>query len=127
MPGGPAVGASGEGAALNQETLHALTVHQPWASEIIAGTKTAEHRSWRSPHRGHLYIHAGAPPSGDLITRAIVGYVTVVGCRWNTGRGEWDWILKDPVALARPVFCRGWPGIWEMTPELAEQVLAAQD
>ena len=36
-----------------------LTVRQPWASLIIAGTKTVEHRRWRTDYRGELWIHAG--------------------------------------------------------------------
>lgn len=41
-----------------------LTLHQPWASLIAVGVKTIETRSWSTPYRGPLAIHAGkaTPP-----------------------------------------------------------------
>lgn len=40
--------------------MKALTVWQPWASLIAWGEKTIETRSWFTPYRGPLAIHAGA-------------------------------------------------------------------
>ena len=42
-----------------------LTLHQPWASLIAVGVKTIETRSWSTPYRGPLAIHAGKarPPT----------------------------------------------------------------
>jgi hypothetical protein len=37
-----------------------LTVQQPWASLIVSGLKPVENRSWRTPYRGPLLIHAAA-------------------------------------------------------------------
>eukprot|EP00096_Caligus_rogercresseyi_P000273 TRINITY_DN10680_c0_g1_i1.p1 TRINITY_DN10680_c0_g1~~TRINITY_DN10680_c0_g1_i1.p1 ORF type:complete len:521 (+),score=108.37 TRINITY_DN10680_c0_g1_i1:23-1564(+) len=37
-----------------------LTMHQPWASYLVAGIKLDEGRSWYSHHRGRLWIHAAA-------------------------------------------------------------------
>lgn len=37
----------------------ALSVRQPWAWAIISGGKTIENRSWTTPYRGPLLIHAG--------------------------------------------------------------------
>ncbi|XP_031503320.1 uncharacterized protein LOC116266303 [Nymphaea colorata] len=37
-----------------------LTMHQPWASLLIHGIKRIEGRSWPSPIRGRLWIHAAA-------------------------------------------------------------------
>nr|XP_040580696.1 LOW QUALITY PROTEIN: activating signal cointegrator 1-like [Lepeophtheirus salmonis] len=37
-----------------------LTMHQPWASYLVAGIKVDEGRSWYSHHRGRLWIHAAA-------------------------------------------------------------------
>src|ERR1700751_3370272 len=36
-----------------------LSIRQPWAELILRGEKTIENRSWRTNHRGTLYIHAG--------------------------------------------------------------------
>jgi hypothetical protein len=38
--------------------LHALSIRQPWASEIILGTKDVENRTWPTKHRGPVLIHA---------------------------------------------------------------------
>ncbi|CAL5413557.1 unnamed protein product [Camellia sinensis] len=35
-----------------------LTMHQPWASLLVHGIKRIEGRSWHSPIRGRLWIHA---------------------------------------------------------------------
>lgn len=35
-----------------------LTMHQPWASLLVHGIKRVEGRSWPSPIRGRLWIHA---------------------------------------------------------------------
>jgi len=37
-----------------------LSMHQPWASYLVAGIKIHEGRTWYSPHRGRLWIHAAA-------------------------------------------------------------------
>lgn len=42
--------------------MKALTLWQPWASLIAIGAKTVETRSWSTPYRGPLAIHAAARP-----------------------------------------------------------------
>ena len=37
-----------------------LSMHQPYASLLIAGIKKHEGRNWFHSHRGRLWIHAGA-------------------------------------------------------------------
>lgn len=37
-----------------------LSMHQPWASLLVAGIKIHEGRTWYSPHRGRLWIAAAA-------------------------------------------------------------------
>lgn len=45
--------------------MKGLTVLQPWATLLAIGAKTIETRSWRTPYRGLVAIHAGRkfPPS----------------------------------------------------------------
>lgn len=38
--------------------MKAISLWQPWASAIAAGLKTIETRSWSTPYRGPLAIHA---------------------------------------------------------------------
>ncbi|KAI3951238.1 hypothetical protein MKW92_050430 [Papaver armeniacum] len=45
-----------------------LTMHQPWASLLVYGIKRIEGRSWPSPIRGRLWIHAaGKVPDQETI------------------------------------------------------------
>src|ERR1700689_5364039 len=39
-------------------SMKALTLTQPWASLVAVGAKRIETRSWRTPYRGPLAIHA---------------------------------------------------------------------
>lgn len=43
--------------------MKALTIRQPWASLIMAGTKRVENRTWSTNYRGPLVIHAAAAPA----------------------------------------------------------------
>lgn len=40
-------------------TIEAITLIQPWAGLIVAGPKRVENRTWYTPHRGLLLLHAG--------------------------------------------------------------------
>lgn len=40
-----------------------MSMHQPWASMLVAGIKKHEGRSWYSSHRGRLWIAATAKPA----------------------------------------------------------------
>lgn len=46
-------------------TLSAITLWQPWASLIAFGQKKIETRSWKTPHRGPLLIHAAKRFTGE--------------------------------------------------------------
>lgn len=39
--------------------MKALTIQQPWIEAILEGVKLVENRSWSTPHRGPLGLHAG--------------------------------------------------------------------
>ena len=39
--------------------MKALTLYQPWATLVAIGAKKIETRSWSTPYRGPLAIHAG--------------------------------------------------------------------
>jgi hypothetical protein len=40
--------------------IRGLTIRQPWAGAITHGPKRIENRSWTTPYRGLIAIHAGA-------------------------------------------------------------------
>lgn len=39
--------------------MKALSIKNPWALLIAQGIKDIENRTWRTKHRGKIYIHAG--------------------------------------------------------------------
>jgi hypothetical protein len=117
-----------------------LTVRDPWAHLIITGEKFIENRTWSTPHRGRLWIHAGSTydyddfdccrahgievPDPDELPGGIIGSVELIDCRvlddlpsqrhgqhWSA-EGPICWILQDPVRLAKPIDCRGRLGVW---------------
>lgn len=57
-----------------------LSMHQPWASLLIAGIKRFEGRGWASKHRGRLWIASTAsPPEQDDIDAVEAQYREVYG------------------------------------------------
>ncbi|XP_053573351.1 activating signal cointegrator 1 isoform X2 [Bombina bombina] len=52
-----------------------LSMHQPWASLLVAGIKRVEGRTWYSAHRGRLWIAAAAKrPSQQEISELETSY-----------------------------------------------------
>ena len=39
-------------------TVKVISIRQPWASLVIMGIKDVENRTWTTPYRGPIYIHA---------------------------------------------------------------------
>lgn len=50
--------------------MRALTLWQPHAGLIATGIKTIETRTWPTPHRGRLAIHAGKQYAHGYLERA---------------------------------------------------------
>ena len=83
---------------MQTKTIHCLSVRQPFASWIIHGSKWCENRTWKTSHRGSLYIHASSWQTGytaeqrelfqfsvpdgqsPVPTGAIIGCVDLLGC-----------------------------------------------
>ena len=127
----------------------ALTLIQPWGTLIMHCGKDIENRTWEPDSRlrrgDRLWIHAGksfdsethrraiadvpgyyrvADP--DLIPRgALLGHVRFDGVvRESTSRwfmGPIGWLLSDPVALAKPIACRGAQGLWRVPADIIER------
>jgi len=67
--------------------IRVLSVRQPYADQIIYGTKWQELRTWDTPYRGEIFIHASRWESstdrespGPGLTGAIIGKATLVDC-----------------------------------------------
>ena len=95
------------------ENLRALSIRQPYAEQIMRGTKKIEYRSRPTNIRERVYIYASLQPGnpdtwramkkqpGDLPTGVLIGTVEVVGCTGEPGNYEWH--LAHPQRLAKPV------------------------
>jgi activating signal cointegrator 1 len=46
--------------------MKAISLWQPWASAVAVGAKTIETRTWWTPHRGRLAIHAAKKDTPEL-------------------------------------------------------------
>ena len=77
---------------LVKPAMKALSVKEPWASQIRSGKKTIEFRTWATKYRGPLLICASASPKSDLSGKA-VALVDLIDCRPEPG-GGWGWVLK---------------------------------
>jgi hypothetical protein len=117
-----------------------ITLHQPFASLVVAGTKTVENRTWQTSHRGQLAIHAGLRPASvseleDLATLVelgecpefdlkslprgfVLGTVDLVDIQtgfdsvWSMDT-TFQWILENPVTFEEPINATGRLGLWE--------------
>ncbi|MFH5805606.1 hypothetical protein [Alienimonas sp. DA493] len=92
--------------------IKVLSLRQPWASFVIHGFKWCENRTWRTNHRGELWIHASAGRDDAAWCReleaeglplprsAILGRVDLRGC-WETSEllscqgGDTDHVSED--------------------------------
>jgi ASCH domain len=110
--------------------MRCLSVQQPWAYAIVHADKRIENRTWGTPYRGHLLIHAGKSKErreefdvspvrfDDLDFGCIVGVCTLTNCvpaaqvRGEPfAEGPWCWLLDDVQAL-KPAPCKGQLGIF---------------
>ena len=117
--------------------MRALSIRQPWAWLVVNGYKDIENRTWRTPFRGRIYVHAGQRMIGDdypdqrdyirqsdiiipdtLSRGAIVGEVTITGCVASSESpwfcGPYGFTLNDPVAYPVPIPYRGQLGFFEV-------------
>jgi hypothetical protein len=114
--------------------MKALTIHQPWASLIVAGIKDVENRTWSTRYRGQLAIHAGLAVDraalaehGHLLPRAAAGARLPSGAVIGTVKlvdvvsdyespwaetGNWHWILTHPKRFRQPIPAVGRQGFW---------------
>ncbi|WCJ43804.1 RNA-binding ASCH domain protein [Euphorbia peplus] len=109
-----------------------LTMHQPWASLLIFGIKRIEGRSWPSPIRGRLWIHAASKVPEDATIKAmedfyreiyavngitdiefpqyypvsrLLGCVEVVGCVRGEELASWEAIPEGARLEGQTDFC----------------------
>lgn len=92
--------------------MKALSIRQPWASQILAGIKITEYRSWYTHHRGPLLICAAAKPHADLPVGVAVCVVDLIACLPLKG-GGYGWMLRN-VQPVVPFAVKGQLGLFEV-------------
>ena len=95
--------------------MKALTLWEPWASLIAAGAKIHETRTWPTPYRGPLAIHAGkrcVTPEDDMDPELERLCVRVLGATWATTRPA-----GAIVAIAELVDCVRTQGVVTTEPD----------
>jgi ASCH domain len=133
------------------DAVPALSLWQPWPELILAGRKTVELRSWDTPYRGPLWLHAGkhedvelearfgivSPPKGAFVGRVELVEITPLDAdRWRLWRprhladgpyepGWFGWTLESPERLRRPVAAPGRQKLFRVEPELVERLVAS--
>lgn len=105
-----------------------ISVRQPWAFAIFEAGKDVENRTWATQYRGRLWIQAGKVSDGSApehLTKAaaqaprgyLLGYVDLTDCvrghrsEWAE-RGQYHWLLANPVLLPDPIPFRGLQGLF---------------
>jgi ASCH domain len=99
--------------------LRALTVKQPYASQIASGQKTIEYRGWASDYRGDLLITASANPK----THGPYGVTVCIVELWDDLREHkgCEWYLRNPRPV-KQVAVTGYQGLWIVKPALAAKL-----
>ena len=92
--------------------MRALSIRQPYAEQILRGTKRFEYRSRLTIIRERIYIYASCKPGpakefeqmyiqpGDLMMGVLVGTVEITDCSGKPGGYKWH--LARPRRLKRP-------------------------
>lgn len=104
--------------------MKALSVRQPWASQIATEEKSIELRTWTTRYRGDLLICASARSHANLPTGCALCIVSLVDIRPAISRdarlacceiehGDFAWILQN-VRPIEPFSVKGRLGLFDV-------------
>jgi predicted transcriptional regulator len=96
----------------------ALSIHQPFAEQIMQGIKKFEYRSPPTNIRERVYIYASLKPNekafektgkepGDFPVSVLIGTVEITDCNYQAG--EYHWRLAKPKRLKKLIKPEGHP------------------
>lgn len=97
---------------MNEPTIKALSIRQPWAWLVANGHKDIENRNWKTQYRGPFLVHAakawGASERDDLLYAKIIAERHGLRIQWPE-----TFDLGGIVGVATIVQCVvGWPSPW---------------
>ena len=96
-----------------QDNMRALSIRQPYAEQILQGTKKIEYRSRPTNIRERVFIYASMTPgsdddfasmrarSGDFPVGVLVGTVEIVDCAGEVE--DYHWHLAKSERLEKPI------------------------
>lgn len=105
--------------------MKAISIKEPWLTEIVEGRKSIETRTRRTSHRGDLLLVGSKKPAGKYAGKAAC-VVNLVDCRPMVAEDEelakcklywaYSWVLED-VRPVVPFDVRGQLGLYEVPHE----------
>lgn len=130
--------------ALGPSEVRGITLRQPWASAVADLGKDVENRTWATPYRGLLAIHAGLRVERDAVDElgiatdqrlprgciiAVARLSDVVDnspSRWARA-GHFHWLLTDVQRLADPIPLTGRLGLFRLPDEVHKRLCGLID
>lgn len=124
--------------------------------ENVIGQRIAIHQGKTLDERAVMELrrdHFGSPNTRDLVAGAVLGTVLLKGfvyvrkdgshthtssltpddaldamtSRWRNPGAKVLWVLEEPRALSKPVYCRGMQGLWTLPREVIETMAMQND
>ena len=76
--------------------MKAISIKNPYATQILRGTKTIEYRSWDTKHRGDLLICSSANPKvPGMLSGYALCIVNLVETTYNRAEDIYEWHLEN--------------------------------
>lgn len=123
--------------------MRAISLWRPWAELVICGIKPVENRTWETPYRGYLAIHAAKKFDYDWVDKLPVGCAILAMNHFNSGvpaelspsglvgvvnlscctkgrmskwhdEGCWGWYLESPHRFKKEIDYRGRQGLFDV-------------
>jgi hypothetical protein len=115
--------------------IKALTIQQPYATDILTGRKPKEYRPWELKDKWldvPIALHAakqslsksmkqemvdGGEDPNDFPLGAIIGVITFDRVSWSKRFDRYAFRIGRVRRLPKPIPCSGQLGLWNLTPQ----------
>ena len=75
--------------------MKAISIKNPYATQILRGTKTIEYRSWDTKHCGDLLVCSSANPKvPGMLSGYAICVVNLVDTTYNAADDIYEWHLE---------------------------------
>lgn len=106
-------------------TIMALSVREPWASQIRDGNKIEEYRTWSTQHRGDLLIVCSKLAEKGIKSKLLGKAIAIVNLTDCVERGPKDyvWQLTDIRSIDDPFPVQGRLGLFPVKMWIEDDLL----